>query len=61
MTWICLLKFSWLSLPCFLEPCNVLFPLQRFHKVIVPNNIDEALETLEQTQLKCWLSPLVVL
>lgn len=61
MTWICLLKFSWLSLPCFLEPCNVLFPLQCFHKVIVPNNIDEALETLEQTQLKCWLSPLVVL
>lgn len=61
MTQTCLCKPSWLLLPHFLEAHNVLFPLQRFHTVIVPNSIDEALETLDQTQLKCWLAPLVVL
>lgn len=62
LTWICLFRLSCLWLPCFLEPHNVLFPLQLFwHNVIVFNSIDEVLETLDQTQLKCHLAPLVLL
>lgn len=61
MTWARLSKPSWLLLPSFLEAHNVLFPLQLFHNVIVPNSIDEDLGALEQTQLRCWLAPLVAL